>query len=350
MPVFVLSERTTRAAQAPSHTPVVSVIMPCRDGAVTLREAILSIQQQTLAGWELIVVDDGSTDDSRQVIQKFASSDKRIVLICSEPVGIVEALRLGCSAARAPYLARMDADDVSLPQRLEAQLRLMNSDPTLGLTGCGVEEIGASPALGRADYMAWLASIHTSEDIARNAFIECPIPHPTFFIRRTAFEDCGGYEDRGWAEDYDLVLRMLQGGWRLAKVKQPRLLWRENAQRLSRTNPRYSLASFRACKRHYLRTGPLSGDRPFYQWGAGMVGKDWLREWGTHRPEAVVDIHPRRVGNLVHGTLVIAPDQLPPPQQAFVVVTVGTPSARPVIRERLIRRGFQELRDFVFVS
>ncbi len=87
----------------------------------------------------------------------------------------------------------------------------------------------------------------------------------------------------------------------------------------------------------------------FYQWGAGEVGKKWLREWQP-KPLAVVDINPRKIGRLIHDVPVIAPEELPPPGRAFVVIAVGAPGARNVIREWLTPRGYEEPRDFLFLA
>ena len=96
--------------------------------------------------------------------------------------------------------------------------------------------------------------------------------------------------------------------------------------------------------------GPLRGGRPFYQWGAGEVGKRWLREWQERKPEAVVDINPRKIGRRIHDAPVIAPEDLPPPGETFVVVAVGAPGARTDIRDWLTPRGYEETRDFLFLA
>jgi len=147
-----------------------------------------------------------------------------------------------------------------------------------------------------------------------------------------------------------LVMRIWRAGWRLGKVAEELLEWRDSAQRLSMTDARYSEAAFRALKRHYLEQRCLRGGRRFYQWGAGEVGKRWLREWDRFAPEAVVDIHPRKIGRRIHHTPVIAPEALPPPGEAFVVVMVGAPGARDEIREWFGAHAYQELRDYRFLA
>lgn len=328
----------------------ISVVLPCWNVAEMLRRSIECVCEQTFGDWELIVVDDGSTDATASVAAQYASRDARVQIVRIAHSGIVGALQEGCARARGEFIARMDADDVCDPTRFEKQLALMRSDERIVLCGTQVRERKVDgPDLGRRDYVEWLNASCTHDEIVRNLFIECPLAHPTFMMRRRAYEQIGGYEDRDWAEDYDLVHRLHLAGWRFAKVPEPLLDWTDTPARLSRTNARYSAESFRACKRHYLRMGPLAGRQVFHQWGAGNAGKEWLREWGDCRPAAVVDINPRKIGNDIHGVRVIRREDLPPPGDTYVVVTVPLPEARDEIRSWLKAHGYAELRDYVFV-
>lgn len=331
-------------------TPLVSIVLPFHDAAETLHDAAASMLAQILTEFELIAVDDGSRDESPEIARELAQGDGRVRLLRPGRVGIVEALRMGCAAARGRYIARMDADDVARPDRLARQWALMEATPAAGVCGARVEVAGPAKASGARRYEAWINALVAPEDLAREIFIECPLPHPTFFMRREAYERVGGYQDHGWPEDYDLVLRMHLAGWELAKVPEPLLTWRDHPRRLSRTDPRYGEAAFRACKRAYLRLGPLRNRPVFHQWGAGEVGKRWLREWGDAPPAAVVDINPRKIGRRIHGTSVIAPESLPPPGESFTVVAVGAPGARDEIRDWFAGRGYAESRDYVFVA
>jgi hypothetical protein len=116
------------------------------------------------------------------------------------------------------------------------------------------------------------------------------------------------------------------------------------------SDPRYGLDRFRALKRHYLFRSYLSDEKPFCQWGAGEVGKLWLREWGVRRPLAVVDVNPRKIGRSIHGVRVIEAADLPPPGESFVLVAVGAPGAREEIRAWLSPRGYRELEDYLFIA
>jgi glycosyltransferase involved in cell wall biosynthesis len=333
-----------------SRGPEISVIIPYCNAAKTLSKAIESIQNQTFRNWECVLVDDGSIDDSSALVKTYAAEDNRLRPLQQAHGGIVRALQEGCAHARGRYIARMDADDIALPERLEMQYEHMQAHPETALCGTHVTMFGAEIGEGRKRYEEWLASLQNHNDIVRDLFIECPIAHPTFFLRREPFVRVGGYEDHGWAEDYDLCMRLFLNSERFGMVAEPLLKWRESSQRLSMTAERYSLEQFRALKRAYLSRSYLKHRSVFHQWGAGEVGKAWLREWQALKPQGVVDIHPRKIGLKIHGVPVIAPDDLPRPGTTFIIIAVGAPGAREEIRAWLTPRGYSELRDFLFVA
>lgn len=328
----------------------ISVILPVFNAAATVAAAMESIRAQTFVDWELVVVDDGSTDKSAEIAKSLSEKDPRIRVIGAEHGGIVRALQLGCARSRGRYLARMDADDIAHPLRFERQLAVMDSDGRIGLCGTEVRMIGESMGAGRLRYEAWINGLMTHEAIVRELFVECPLAHPTFLMTRAAYDAAGGYEDNGWAEDYDLVFRLFLNDFRFAKATGALLEWRESPGRLSMRSDRYSPIQFRNLKRHYLLRTYLANGRTFFQWGAGEVGKKWLREWGGRRPEGVVDINTRKVGTFIHDTKVIAPEELPPPGAGFIVVAVGTLGARDEIRAWLNAHAYRECRDYLFLA
>ena len=332
------------------NSPLVSIVLPCFNSGDTLCEAIESISSQTYTDWELIFFDDGSTDNSVEIARRASDKDSRVCVLRSEHVGIVEALRIGCDTARGEYIARMDADDIAIPARLERQVALMESDENIALCGTHIRTIGSDVGLGRLRYEEWLNSHVSHDDFVRELFIECPIAHPTFMFRKSDYDDVGGYVDSNWAEDYDLCMRFFMAGKKFGNVPEVLMEWREGPERLSMNDARYSLENFRSVKRHYLFQTYLADSIKFFQWGAGEVGKLWLREWGIRRPVAVVDINPRKIGKTIHDVEVISPEGLPGPGEAFIVVAVGAHGAREDIRDWMGDHGYRELIDYLFLA
>jgi hypothetical protein len=244
----------------------------------------------------------------------------------------------------------MDADDLMHRHRLGEQVAALDAEPELVAVGAHVR-LFPRRALqaGYRSYEAWLNGATTPEDLRREAFVECPVAHPALAIRGEVLE-AFRYAERGWPEDYDLVLRLLLAGHRIGVVSRRLLSWRVTRGKLSRSDPRYEPAAFTACKAHYLARGFLAeGDR-YVLWGYGNTGRALaraLRDHGKHLSR-VVELHPGRLGNHIAGAPVIPPEALPPPDPALrIVVSVAGAEARDRIRGFLGSRGYFELEHFL---
>ncbi|MBX6363734.1 MAG: glycosyltransferase [Gemmatimonadetes bacterium] len=330
-----------------------SILLPCRDAAAVLPAAIASLERQTFAAYEVVAVDDGSRDATPALLAAWASRDARVRVLRTPPRGIAHALALALAEARGELVARMDADDVAAPDRLERQVAFLDSEPEVAACGCGVRYF-PRPVVrdGARRYEAWLNSLSTPASLARDIFVECPIAHPTLVARRAALEAVGGYRDPGWPEDYDLVLRLWAAGRALASVPRVLLHWRESPGRASRVDPRYSPDAFRRCKVHYLKATLLRRRAGVVVWGAGPVGKAFALELRRQDVpvRAFVDLDPRKIGQEIHGAPVIPPERIDAFRGAFAVAAVGSPGAREEIRGVLDAAGWKELEDYCAVA
>lgn len=333
--------------------PAVSILLPCRDAAAFLPECAASLGAQTFADFEVLAVDDGSTDTTGALLEAWARRDPRVRVLRTAPHGIVSALRLALSHASAPIVARMDADDAAHPERLARQFAELEGDPALAACGTHVRYFPAEAVRdGALRYQHWLNSLSSPASVARNLFVECPIAHPTLMARRSALVEVGGYRDAGWPEDYDLVLRLWQAGHGLSVVPDVLLDWRETPGRASRRDARYSPEAFRGCKVHFLRQTLLRGRDGVVVWGAGPVGKAFARELRRQgeRVVAFVDLDPRKIGQEVHGAPVVAPEAVNRFRGGFAVGAVGSPGAREEIRAALDAAGWREMVDYCAVA
>jgi glycosyltransferase involved in cell wall biosynthesis len=326
----------------------VSVLLPARDAARTLPACLASLRRQTEAAWECILVDDGSTDETRVTAEAAAARDSRVRVITTPARGLVAALNEGLALCRAPLIARMDADDVMHRARLAVQADALDADPGLAAVGCHVRLFPRHALTPRRrEYEAWLNGLSAADDVARDAFVECPVAHPALMMRREMA--ALGYAAADWPEDYDLVLRALAAGFSIGVVPRRLLSWRDHPQRVSRTDPRYTQARFTACKAHYLARGFLAQASDYVLWGYGGTGSALRRallEDGK-RPSHIVEVKPTRIGQRIHGAPVVGLDALPQLRGHRIVVSVAREGPRAAIRLALRRQGFVEGIDFV---
>lgn len=310
-----------------------------------------SLAAQTHDEFEIVAVDDGSRDATAATLARWAARDERLQVISTARSGLVASLQAAAAQAHAPILARMDGDDIALPERFEQQLAYLRSHPDVAACGTCVRYFPRRRLRdGARRYERWLNALVTPEAIEREVFVECPIPHPTLMIRREAFDAVGGYRDCDWPEDYDLILRLYDAGYRLGKVARVLLEWRERPNRTSRTDPRYAPDAFRRLKARFLTA--RSGGRPVVVWGAGPVGKAFARTLRAagHVVTAFVDLDPRKIGQTIHDAPVIAPGDIGRYREAYVVAAVGSPGAREEIRAALSAAGRVEGPDWCAVA
>jgi glycosyltransferase involved in cell wall biosynthesis len=327
---------------------LLSVLLPARNAHSTLAEALRSILDQRGAPpTEVICVDDASADATPALLASAAKQDARIRIVRGEGRGLVAALNLGLAHCRGELIARMDADDVAHPDRLRLQAELLARDPALGAVGSLVECFPRPLSPGLLRLETWLNQTVTKEQCRDGRFVEAPLVHPSATFRREALAQ--GWEDRGWAEDWDLLLRLVEQGWELAKVPQMLLRWRDSPQRLTRTGAAYREEEMFRLRAHHLAHGPLRR-RDFHIWGAGPTGKRLARELEAYelRPLAFFDVDENR--QVARGRPVLHGEDLPPPGAALMLCAVGAAGAREEIRALLESRKYLEGEHFLFAA
>ena len=209
--------------------PLISLIMPVWNGEIYLREAMESILAQTFRDFEFLIVDDGSTDSTQDILAEYAIKDPRIRIIRLEHGGIVRALNLGVAEAGTDWIARMDSDDISHPTRLEKQWKAIQANSNAVLCHCHTRIIGDPSLVTPAGHF-----IRTKALLALRLCFQCPIVHPTVIFHKPTFLECGGYaETERHAEDYGLWGRLLLKG-EVVGVAEPLLDFRVHRASVSK--------------------------------------------------------------------------------------------------------------------
>lgn len=334
--------------------PRVSVLLPVYNAEAYLQECLDSIDRQSLSEIEVVVVDDGSDDTGAPLLERWASGRDSVRLIRQPHRGLVPSLNHGLEACRAPYVARLDADDIMHTRRLELQAELLDSSPDVGVVSCWVNCFPSRDVAGGFQvYERWLNSLDTHDAMARERFIESPLAHPSAMFRRDVVLDAGGYSDTAWPEDYELWLRLFERGVVFAKIRRWLYFWREHVERLTRTDDRYAAERFRECRVHYLARGPLAHRSEVVVWGAGRTGRRLVRSLDEHGVDVVafVDIDPAKIGRRVQGRPVHPSEEIGElSRERTVLAAVASRGARELIRPRLNEHKLQEGRDFWCVA
>jgi len=226
--------------------PKVSVLMPVYNGEKYLREAIDSILNQTFTDFEFLIIDDGSTDDSRKIISHY--TDKRIRLIKNKQnLGLARSLNKVIELSLGLYLARMDADDISLPNRLQLQVSEMEKNANLGVVGSWVEIFGKAK-----DNNIWKYP-ESNDEISSQLLLHCCFAHPTVLINKRLINQYNySYPEIRYGEDYAFWLKMNKN-LEYKNVQQVLLKYRITNSSLSRGNKDAYSESIRNIQKEYLK-------------------------------------------------------------------------------------------------
>jgi len=319
--------------------------MPVHNAGKYLQKAVNSIITQTYKNIELIIINDHSTDNALNLLNK---TDARIRMLENPGKGIVDALNHGINNANLDFIARMDADDIALPNRLEIQLGYLLAHPNIDICGSQIELFSDSKKIegGYQHYQSWINALTSPEQIAKSIFIESPIPHPTVMMHKRHWLELGGYQDSPWPEDYDLWLRAHSKGLHFGKPTGVLLRWRDHDSRLSRTSDRYNKKAFFAAKAYYITKN--FSDRCYRIWGSGPTGAllhDQL-EKNSGKIIDFIDVASKRIGNTKRHKPIVDAYKLEK-TNALILIAVSARGAREDIRTFLNQNHFVEGRHYL---
>ncbi len=222
----------------------ISIVLTARNEEEYISACISSIQKQTFQNWELIAVDDHSTDETLNILLQLSQQDNRITVLSNTGEGIIPALTLAYSRATGQFITRMDADDLMPEDKLETLYQLL--DKKSGYIATGKVRYFSEGILSEGyqkyeDWLNQLCSTHTHWDWV---FRECVIASPNWLCHRDCIDQIGGFEGLVYPEDYDLVLKWFRAGIPIISTNKITHLWREHSERTSRNSLIYEQKSF----------------------------------------------------------------------------------------------------------
>ncbi|MBK7409556.1 MAG: glycosyltransferase family 2 protein [Saprospirales bacterium] len=332
--------------------PPISVILPFYNAASTLHRAIESIASQRGIPFECMLINNNSTDESVEIAKRWTANDDRFSLMHEKEQGVVFASNAGAAKSSGNYIARMDADDFSYPDRLHLQAEFLDANPDYGAVSGRVKHVGdVENTKGFARYVKWVNSVQTYREIWNSRFIESPIVNPSAMWRKEVVAEHGQYRSGDFPEDYEMWLRWLSKGVKVGKLEETILDWHDSATRLTRTQAVYSDASFYQMKTRYLAAW-LAEHNPFHPriavWGASRISRrraSLLTQYGIEI-ESYIDI--KRSRQLEQEVIYF--EEIPPPGKLFILTYIRQMNARDRIQDFLHRRGYEEGVNYVLVS
>jgi glycosyltransferase involved in cell wall biosynthesis len=332
--------------------PAVSVILPVCNAEKTIERSVSSIINQSFQNWELLLLENGSTDSTPEKCLKLSKSDERIRYYSLEPKGLVHALNRGILLSKAPLIARMDADDFSLPERLEKQYQFLQNHPETGLiSGMILFESEMQDAEGYNAYVHQINQWKTYDQICRYRFIESPFAHPGVMFRKSLVDLYGLYSTEPVPEDYELWLRWMNEGVIMDKLDEPILIWNDSPSRLSRNHRHYSQKAFDRVRYYYVAEWLKKNRNPslkLYVWGGGKKANQKLKILSRHislEISGIIDVKPTQ-----KETKRIHYSEIPPPGKIFIISMVSNRGKYAEIESFLESRGYAVEKDFILAG
>jgi glycosyltransferase involved in cell wall biosynthesis len=329
----------------------VSVLLPYRNADHVILRSLDSIKPQ-LQNNELILVENQVEDSI--IVDQFIQRNPELNIRKFKEIapGIVQALNTGLQQCNGEFIARMDADDEMLPSRLELQSAYLRANPEIDLVSGCVEYVGnIEDSRGFAFYVDQLNEIKTVDEISQLRFIESPFAHPSVMFRKSAIQDQELYKNGNFPEDYELWLRWLQQGRKMAKIDSMVLRWYDSENRLSRTDFRCSKSSFTWLKIEYLTHWINTNVHPNKEIiiaGVGKLARPMIEQLIKNGiiVKGITDLKSRSFLDLPFTPW----KEIKPSENTFIVSMVSNRGSWRLIREALENRGFQIMRDFILCA
>nr|WP_299172884.1 glycosyltransferase [uncultured Allomuricauda sp.] len=332
------------------QNPEVSILIPFKNTAHFLPACLDSIINQDFEAWEVLAVDDHSTDDSLKVLTVYSQSDSRIKVFTNKGEGIISALRTAYSNAKGTFITRMDSDDIMKPNRLSVMVNDLNKHGN-GHISVGQVKYFSDRGIsnGYERYEKWLNKLTSDGNNYDEIYKECVIPSPCWMSFKEDLDACGAFEPNRYPEDYDLTFRFYEKGLKIIPCSEILHLWRDYDTRTSRTHEHYAQNYFLDIKLHYFLKLDHDKQRPLAIWGAGFKGKNIAKKLVKHKIDFTwLCDNPKKIGKKIYDTELVhftALEKLDNPQS---IVTVANEEAQIEIKNFFHKMRRQPMQDYYF--
>lgn len=328
----------------------VSILIPFKNTAHFLAACLESILVQSYGDWEVLAVDDHSSDGSFELLQQYANRDTRIKVFINKGEGIIPALRTAYKNSTGGFITRMDSDDIMKPNRLQF---MVESLMAVGKNHVSVGQVKYFSDRGISDgyerYESWLNQLTSSGENYDEIYKECVIPSPCWMVFREDFDLCGAFEPNRYPEDYDLTFRFYEKGLQIIPCSEILHLWRDYDSRTSRTHEHYAQNYFLDIKLHYFLKLDYDKNRPLVVWGAGFKGKTIAKKLLGQDVDFVwLCDNPQKIGKKIYGKTLVHFQKLEELTNPQSIITVANEEAQKEIRHFLSALKQKPMKDYFF--
>lgn len=332
------------------QTNLVSILTPFKNTEAFIGECIQSIISQTYTNWELIIIDDHSTDNSYNIVNAFAENEPRIKLLKNTGNGIIDALKLAFKTSTGKFITRMDSDDIMANNKLEV---LVNQLKTHGkqhvATGLVQYFSDAGISDGYQQYETWINNLTKTGSNYNEIYKECVIASPCWMLHREDLITCGAFNPNIYPEDYDLTFRFYKHKYKCIPNNQLLHYWRDYSYRTSRTHAHYALNHFIDLKLMHFLEIDYNSDKNLVIWGAGHKGKLIAKTLVEKNiPFTWICDNPNKIGKAIYGVTLQPFMNLASVKNSQSIVTVANKIAQKEIHKYMATIKKQPVIDYIF--
>ena len=331
-------------------SPLVSILMPVKNTVQFLKECVDSIISQSETHWELIAIDDHSTDDSLSILEEYSSRDKRIRVFQNNGMGIIEALRLAYSKSKGELITRMDSDDIMTTNKLRVlKTNLLKSGK--GYIGVGLVKYFSEKPLGEGfkKYEAWLNGLACEGRNFEEIYKECTIPSPCWMVYRDDLDSCEAFKPNRYPEDYDLAFRFYLKGLKPIPCDTILHYWRDYSSRTSRTHIHYADNTFLNIKADYFLKLDFDETKNLVIWGAGAKGKTMAKKLLEKGIEFYwICDNPKKIGKHIYNQEMLSFTALENIKNSQSIITVANLKAQEEIKDYFKNKYNSPQKEYFF--
>jgi glycosyltransferase involved in cell wall biosynthesis len=339
--------------EKPDPMPLVSIIMAAKDTEPYIRACLESIVAQTYQNWELIAVNDHSSDKTPVILDEFASRDSRIRVFHSNRPKLIPTLQVGYTQVKGSLINRMDSDDKMPDYKLQLMVSTWQKHGKGHIVAGGTRHFVDEGKVGDGfiRYEEWLNEVAKNNTHYEEIYRECVIPSHCWLLHKEDFDRVGGFEPEVYPEDYDLCFRFYEKGMKVIGLDAILHYWRDRSNRISRTWEEYKDNRYFDLKLRYFYKLDREHQRPIVLWGAGRNGKDLAQKLLTYEQDLFwVCDNERKIGKDIYGVRLRPYSEIRHLEKPQIIIAVASPTGKKEIQKQLDAGKKLPVRDYWFFS